>query len=159
MDTEEKALFAYRALVPYGARKTRYGNVPLVGVQGAAPDRLAVLSFYETEIVFEFSFHTAHFAADDLSLAVAVAEDFLTGKLCAVEFFLAGKSLFGGARNSSISRLNGTTEFCEAYAGGKGDVAEKIAKLLCRGDVSVKIRSFDGSADRDLDPPFEGLGG
>lgn len=154
MNAKESAVAAQERLSPYGAKLVYYGEIPLVGIENADPGKTAVLTFYEKEIVFEFSFHTAHFLPEDLPLALSTAEKFLKGELCAVEFFLNGKSLFGGARNSSISGLNGISSFCSSYAGGNGETAEKVMNLLRRGDISVKIRGIAPSLDRDYDPPF-----
>lgn len=154
MNTKESAVAAQEKLSPYGAKLVYYGEIPLVGIENADPGKTAVLTFYEKEIVFEFSFHTAHFLPEDLPLALDTAEKFLMGEMSAVEFFLNGKSLFGGARSSSISGLNDIFAFCSAYAGGNGETAEKVLKLLRRGYISVKIRGISPSLDRDYDPPF-----
>ena len=90
MNTKESAVAAQEKLSPYGAKLVYYGEIPLVGIENADPGKTAVLTFYEKEIVFEFSFHTAHFLPEDLPLALDTAEKFLMGEMSAVEFFLNG---------------------------------------------------------------------
>ena len=105
----------------------------------------------------EFTFQSARFQKDDLDGIACHAEKFLKNELCAAEFFLSGKSLFGGSRNTVGSDFKNLDELLLWYTAGNEKIAENLRGFCKNGGVSLKIFTWNGKADRTIDISTDGI--
>ena len=105
-------------LKKYGAEIYEYRGVKFIGIKNPYSDNNMAITFGNEENVMEFTYQTARFAASDLDGLIAHAERFLKNELCAAEFFLGEKRLFGGSRTVAGAGFNSLDELLAWYCGG-----------------------------------------
>ena len=137
-----------KKLKKYGAEIYNYRGTEFIGIKNPYSDNNLVITFGENENVMEFTFQSARFLKVDLDGIVCHAEKFLKNELCAAEFFLSGKSLFGGSRNTVGSDFKNLDELLIWYTAGNEKIAENLRGFCKNGGVSLKIFTWNGKADR-----------
>ena len=137
-------------LEKYGADVYDYRGTKFIGIKNPFSDNNLVITFGTEENVMEFTFQSARFPAGDLDGLILHAEKFLTDKLVAAEFFLGGKSIFGGSRQSEGADFKNIDEMLAWYTGGNEKIAENLRGFFKNEGISLEIFSWSGKMDRKI---------
>ena len=150
MSKEESIKIVENGLKKYGANVYDYRGTKFIGIKNPCSDNNMAITFGETEMTMEFTYQSARFAYGNEGDLITHAEKYLTGKLVSAEFFLGGKPLFGGSRESGGAKFKTTQEMLVWYTGGNEKIADNLRGFLKNDGVTLKIRSWDGSLDREI---------
>lgn len=137
-------------LEKYGADVYDYRGTKFVGIKNPFSDNNLVITLGKNENVMEFTFQSARFPAEDLDGIILHAEKFLTDQLVAAEFFLNGKSIFGGSRNSEGADFKNIDEMLCWYTGGNEKIIENLRGFFKNEGISLEIFSWSGKKDRKV---------
>lgn len=137
-------------LEKYGADVYDYRGTKFIGIKNPFSDNNLVITLGETENVLEFTFQSARFSAGDIDGIILHAEKFLTDKLVAAEFFLSGKSIFGGSRQSEGADFKNIDEMLGWYTGGNEKTAENLRGFFKNDGITLEIFSWSGKKDRKI---------
>lgn len=142
--------FVKNRLKKYGAEIYEYRGVKFIGIKNTYSDNNMAITFGNEENVMEFTYQTARFAAGDLEGLIAHAEKFLKNELCAAEFFLGGKRLFGGSRTVAGTDFSSLDELLGWYCGGNEKIAENLRGFFKNDGITLAALCWNGKADRHV---------
>lgn len=137
-------------LKKYGAGIYEYRGVKFIGIKNPYSDNNMAITFGNEENVMEFTYQTARFAASDLDGLIAHAEKFLRNELCAAEFFLGGKRLFGGSRTVAGSDFSSLNELLAWYCGGNEKISENLRGFFKNDGITLAVLCWNGKTDRHV---------
>ncbi len=142
--------YVQSALKKYGAEIYDYRGTKFIGIKNPFSDNNMAITFGDEENVMEFTFQAARFDKKDLDGLIAHAEKFLTDKLCAAEFFLGGKRIFGGSRTTSGTNFKTLDELLVWYSGGNEKIAENLRGFFKNDGITLKTFCWSGRTDRSV---------
>ncbi len=149
MDKENSIIYIAEKLKSFGANVYDYQGTKFIGIKNPYSDNNIAITFGE-DLAMEFTYQTAHFSYGDEDELIAHTAKYIKGELVAVEFFTGGKALFGGSRQTPKNRLKTATDVATFYAVENKEIADNLLKFFSQNDVVVKIFSFNGKADLEL---------
>lgn len=148
MNKEERIEKTRAALESFGARIYDYRGTKFIGIKNPYSDNNMAITFGDEQSTLEFAFQSERYEPTDVDDLISRAKKFLTDELVSAEFFLNGKSVFGGSRNSEGSRFKTTEEALDWYGGNNAEVAENLLKFIKSGSAQLKIASWSGRYDK-----------
>lgn len=147
---ENDILYIEEKLKKYGANVYNYQGTSFIGIKNPYSDNNLAITFRENENVMEFTFQSARFAKNDLDGLILHTERFLKNELCAAEFFINGKSIFGGSRPTAGSDFSDFDELARWYTLGNEQAVENLKKFVYQNGVLLKLFSWNGKFDRTV---------
>lgn len=137
MDKEHAIEYVANVLGSKGAKIYEYSGVRFVAIlNGNGKSNLAI-TFGDENMTMEFATQSARFAYGDEDDLVAHTEKFLSGELCAVEFYHGETALFGGSRIMPEKPFDTTSELAAWYACGNAEAEKSIDEFLKKNEIVV----------------------
>ena len=148
MDKERAIEFIQKRLKEYGSNVYEYQGVRFIAIRNEFGKSDMAITFGEENMTMEFATQAARFAYGDEEDLVKHAVGYLNGELCAVEFYLGDRPLFGGSRTSDGMNFLNTEELSDWYAGGNKEIAANINEFLKKNSITVVCSRWTDLSDR-----------
>lgn len=157
MKKEEAIEYIRNRLGKYGSGIYEYRGIRFIAIRNNFGKSDMAITFGEENITMEFATQAARFAYGNEEDAVAHAERYLKGELCAVEFFFEGQALFGGSRAAEGMNFSTTKEVADWYAGGNEEISANIDKFLKEREITVLCSLWTMEPDRKAKSSASGI--
>ena len=146
MEKSQAIAFIADKLKKYGGKIYNYQGTEFIGIKNPYSDNNIAITFGE-EMAMEFTYQTARFKYGDEQDLITHTEKYISGQLVAVEFFLNGKSVFGGSRSVENLKTDTAEDIALWYACGNEKIKDNLLTFFKNDGVSVKIFSYDKKHD------------
>ena len=147
MDKERAIEYVAKALETKGAKIYEYSGQRFVAVLNENGKSNLAITFGDENMTMEFATQSARFAYGDENDLVAHTEKFLSGELCAVEFYHGETALFGGSRTMPEKPFETTSELAAWYACGNAEAEKSIDEFLKKNEIVVVCAVWTAAPD------------